>query len=112
MYEILTLGILITGFLLMIGAMRLRVAFNLLGVIILSAIILPFLSSEIKGLDNWLLLILSVILTLLLFQWMARLIFGRSAADSVVASLISNILIAPFRLLISILRSIFFRRSI
>lgn len=112
MYEILTLGMLIIGFLLMVGAMRLRVAFNLLGVIILSAIILPFLTSEIKGLDTWLMLVLSVILTLVLFQWMARLIFGRNAADSVVASLISNVLIAPFRLFIRILRTIFFRRGI
>jgi hypothetical protein len=112
MYEIITLGIVATGLLMMLGVLKSKAAINILFVIILCGILLPFAASLGKGLDSWLLLVFGVIFALLLLQGFAALIFGRRAADSAVGSLIANLLLAPFRVLIGIFRTLFFRRNI
>jgi glucose-6-phosphate-specific signal transduction histidine kinase len=106
MYEIITLGIVLSGLLMIF---RSRVAFNLLWATLLFAILFPFTAPLIKGGESWLLLIFAVVFALLLLQGLAALIFGQRAADSVVASLISNVLLAPFRVLIGFFRTLFFR---
>ena len=110
MPEILTLGIVTTGVLLMLGVLRSKVAISILLVIILCGMLLPFATSLGKGLDSWLLLVVAIIFGLLVLQGFIALIFGRRVADSAVASLIAGILLAPFRLLIGFLRTLFFRR--
>lgn len=108
MYEVITLGIAFSGLLMIF---RSRAAFNLLWATLLFALLFPFIGSLIKGGESWLLLIFAVVIALILLQGITALIFGQRAADSVVASLISNVLLAPFRVFIGFLRAVFFRLS-
>lgn len=108
MYEVVTLGIVLSGLLIMF---RSRAAFGLLWATLLLALSFPFIAPLIKGGESWLLLIFAVVVALILLQGVAALIFGQRTADSVVASLISNVLLAPFRVFIGFLRAIFFRLS-
>lgn len=112
MAEILTLGIVASGLLLMLGILKAKAAINILFVIILVGMLLPFAASFGKGVDSWILLVGVIIFGLLVLQGLTALFFGRRAADSVVASLIASILLAPFRFVIGFLRSLFFRRSL
>lgn len=112
MSEILTLGIVASGLLLMLGILKSKTVFNILFIIILCAMLLPFAASFGKGMDSWLLLVFCVIFGLLVLQGFTALIFGRRVADTAVGNLIANLLLAPLRLVIGILRGLFFRRNI
>ena len=106
MYEVVTLGIVLSGLLIMF---RSRAAFGLLWATLLLALSFPFIAPLIKGGDSWILLIFAVVIALILLQGVTALIFGRRAADSAVGALIANLLLAPFKILIGIFRTLFFR---
>ena len=106
MYEVVTLGIVLSGLLIMF---RSRAAFGLLWATLLLALSFPFIAPLIKGGESWLLLIFAIVIALILLQGVAALIFGRRAADSAVGALIANLLLAPFKIFIGIFRTLFFR---
>ena len=106
MYEVVTLGIVLSGLLMIFQS---RAAFGLLWATLLLALSFPFIAPLIKGGDSWILLIFAVVIALILLQGVTALIFGRRAADSAVGALIANLLLAPFKILIGIFRTLFFR---
>lgn len=81
----------LAGFLLMFGFRK--AAVSLIGTIILLALFSPFIDALVESLPTWMLVLL-MLLTALSFL---RLVFGGRIADQVIAHLLYDILLLPFR---------------
>lgn len=99
------------------GLLRGGTAFSLLGVVLLFALLGPFVGGIVEGiagtLPPWMLLALLVIVGLVLLRAAADLVLGRRASDHMVGILAADLvrlaviaLLIPFRLLGRIVRGV------
>jgi hypothetical protein len=92
------LVLVVAGILMILGFHKM--AWTLVGSIILLALLSPFIDALIDVLPLWLITILIVIFSISFF----RLIFGRRIADNVISYLIYDLIRAPFRFIFWLLR--------
>jgi len=83
--------LLLAGFLMMFGFRK--AAAGLVGTIVLLAIFSPFIDALVASLPTWVLAVIMFFFAMSLI----RLIFGRFVADYVVAHLLYDLIVMPFR---------------
>lgn len=87
------------GIALIIGLINRQKAFALVGLIILFALLGPFISRLFDSLPLWITLLLIVVLFLILARAVLNLLFGRRATDHFVGELMFAVFLMPFRFL-------------
>lgn len=113
----LLLAVVAIGLATILGLLRGGAAFSLLGVVLLFALLGPFVEGIVEGvagtLPPWMSLVLLVVIGLALLRGVAALVLGRRASDHMVGILAADLVrmaivlsLFPFRLLARILRGI------
>jgi len=104
----LILVIVFAGFALMLRIISPGTAFRIIGVVILIAMLMPFVDSLFESLPLWILLLMIMVFALSLFRGLLNMIFGRGATDEFVGHLMYDLFMLPFR----IIRNLLVRRRI
>jgi hypothetical protein len=81
----------LAGFFMMFGFRK--VAVGLVGTVVLLAIFSPFIDALIESLPMWILVMMMLLFVISLF----RFIIGRRVADHVMAHLLYDVIVMPFR---------------
>jgi hypothetical protein len=87
----------LAGLCLMLGIISRQTAFGIVGIIILLALLIPFIDAFFMNLDLWILILLMVIFSLVFIRWIFNLLFGKRTTDHLVALLLRDIFFLPFR---------------
>jgi hypothetical protein len=95
----LVLVIMIAAFGLIIGVINRAIAFRIVGMIVLYAMLSPFISSLFDYLPPWLVTVLEIAFILSIARWILSALFGRRSTDHFVGILMWNLFAFPFRFL-------------
>lgn len=89
---------------LILGIISRQAAFKVLGIIVLLALMIPFIDTFLMNLDLWMLILLLVIFALVFIRWIFNLLFGKRTTDHLVALLLRDIFLLPFRFIRYLIR--------
>jgi len=84
---------------LMLGIISRQVAFGIIGIIILRALLMPFVDSLFDALPLWVLILLMIGFWFWLIRWGFSLLLGKRTADHFVAMILHDIFLLPFKLI-------------
>jgi hypothetical protein len=93
-----------SGFALILGVIDRKTAGKVIGTVLLLAILGPFLDSAFELLPTWVLLLLTGLFLISIFNWVVSSIFGRHTASHLWALLLHDFILMPFRLIGALLR--------
>ena len=94
------------GLALMVGLLSGGAAFRILGILLLFALLSPFVEGVMGGMPPWVGLILMAIIALALLRGAASLVLGRRAADHMVGILAADCVRLALRLLLLPFRAV------
>lgn len=97
--ELLLLVIVGIGLALMVGLLSRSAAFGLIGMLLLFALLGPFVEGIMGDMPPWVGLIILVVVILALLRGVASVVLGRRAADHMVGILAADCVRFAFRLL-------------
>lgn len=100
----LPLLIVLIGIALMLGMLSRATAFNILGLIILFALLMPFIDSIFDILPLWALLLIMIVFILSIIRGVLSIFFGKGATDQFIGMIMFALYILPFRIICSIFR--------
>jgi len=86
------------GFGLMVGLITRKVAFGIIGSIILFLLLSPFISAIMEALPFWVLLIIGTIFFLSMARGVMNSLFGRGAMDHFFGNFLWALFTMPFRI--------------
>lgn len=92
------------GIAVMVRLMSVKVAFGIIGTLILIALSGPFIDSLIDMIPTWLFVILVVVVVISIFNLFVGTLFGRGTVERLWSRILYDILAFPFRLIISAFR--------
>lgn len=91
---------------LILGVISRQAAFGVLGMIALFALATPFVDVLLGSLDLWLLMLIMIISWFMFIRWAFNLLFGQRTTDHLVALILHDIIILPFRAVRFLIRKI------
>jgi hypothetical protein len=89
--QILQLGILLAGFTLMLGVLRIKAALGFIVVLVLVFLLAPSFAPSVKELPIWVLLPVLALVAIARLQGIVGLFLGRAAANEMAGSLAADL---------------------
>jgi len=106
MGALFTLILVITGIGLIFGIISRQKAYNMVGILILFAFAIPFLLALFKNINSGVMLLMVIIFGVIIIRWAFNMIFGKGATDRLLAKLLYDIILLPFKLIGCLVRKI------
>lgn len=105
--ELLLLFIAGVGVAVILGLLNRRMLMPLLGLVVVSSLIGPFVGGLLSALPTWFVAIISIGLLFGALGWLASLVLGKGATDHLVGTLAADVVRVVFGLLFLPLRLLF-----
>lgn len=100
----LIIVLVIIGIALIFGILTRQRAFNLVGIVVIIALLSPFVYALFDNLPLWLLILLMFALILGMLRVMLNVLFGKGATDQFIGQTMFAVFALPFRLLGALFR--------
>jgi hypothetical protein len=102
--EAIPVIVIIVGLLLILGLVRPRAAFGILGLLLLLPLLSPLIEALFEALPPWISFLVLAWVGLAILRGLATLFLGRGASDEMVGTLAAHLVIAVLLLPVRILR--------
>jgi hypothetical protein len=89
---------------LILGLVSRQAAFGILWTIVILALAMPFVDALFDSLPLWVLILLMIAFGFMLLRWVFTLLFGRKTTAHLLALILHDIFLLPFRIIKSLLR--------